>query len=219
MKGKLRRIWVKVYDFYEDWLRGVFTGVGAIIVLFYIFFVLVIWKPFNTVEHCYLHEFVPMNCVCIVDTLHGDVGELRVYPPHPTICNAITEIGSEGYKETYGYFTMEGGKYYHVMSEPDKNYAEVTVDGDIKYNYNRFISHDYFCKECLGLFEEANTTYPLMLADMYNLEDIKLYPLALGATYHIRHYTVVIGDELNEQGNYEIEITSNYYEGGKDLDY
>lgn len=219
MKEKLRMIWGKIYDFYDYWLRYVFTAVGAAITLFYIFFVLVVWQPFKQVEHCYLHEFVEMNAVCVVDTLHGGVSELRVYPPHPTTCNAITEIGSEGCENNYGYLSISNGKYHHVMSDPDNNYAEVTVDGGIDYDYNKFISNKYFCKDCMRLFEEANTTYPLMLADMYNLEDIKLYPLVLGATYHIRHYTVVIGDNLNEQGKYEIEITSTYYEGGKSLDY
>lgn len=219
MKEKLRKIWKKVYDFYDYWLRFFFTCMGIVITVLYLFFLLVIWQPFKQVEHCYLHEFVPMNCVCLVDTIHGDVSELRVYPPHPTTCNAITEIGSEGCEENYGYFTMASGKYHHVISDPDNNFAEVTVNGDIDYDYNKFISNEYFCKDCLKLFEEANTTYPLMLADMYNLDDIKLYPLVLGATYHIRHYTVVIGDKLNEQGKYEIEITSTYYEGGKSLDY
>lgn len=170
-------------------------------------------------EHCYLHDFVPLNGVCVVDTIHGDVGELRVYPSHPTICNAIEEIGSGNYKDCYGFFSMSNGKYYQAMCNPDENSADVSIDGDIEYNYNKFISNKYFCKDCLKLFEEAKTTYPVMLADMYDLDNIKLYPLVLGATYHIRHYTVVIGEELDKWGKYDVQITSNYYEGGKALDY
>lgn len=200
----------KLTYFFMNWKTELLPGV----VLGIIIFLLITYKPWRSEpEHCRLHDGVPVNAISLIDTINGQNHELRVFPPHIVVCREIEE------KETYGHMSTSFGMYYLTRSYPDDRSSETTIQTDDLPGLDTRNLKKFYCKACQEKLKSVDTPYGLVLADMYEPKKCTLYPIELGAIYQIRHYTVVVAPELNRNQEIEIKITSNYYDGGKSLDY
>lgn len=199
-------------SFVKKWLLPI--ALGSIIGIFIVYLICEIIFPIvPSSEHCRLHEGIPVNGVSLINTIDGQNNELRIFEPHETIGNAITE------KEIYGYSSTLVSKCYICFSSPDERNADITIElSDLPKIIDKDLE-EYYCNSCRDKLKQTNTSYPFILADMYNPDSCILYPLELGATYQIRHYTIIIEPELNGNQQMEIKITSSYFDGGKSLDY
>lgn len=56
------------------------------------------------------------------------------------------------------------------------------------------INKAQFCKSCREVFATLNE-YGYVLADLYDLNAIQVYPLCAGAKYDIRCYSVVVKND------------------------
>ena len=164
------------------------------------------------VQYCPIHTQARVNGPVIVNTAEGSASEVRLFSYSPTNPYKIKE------EEHYGYMTMAGGKGWSGFCFPDNRYADINISRKSLYNYSHDAASYYFCSDCLTAIEEINPSTNFIIVDCYDNEDIKYYDLKeVEEGLTIRHYTFEVEDM--DEYNYQIKMTSSYYEGGKELDY
>lgn len=159
---------------------------------------------------CRLCGYPSENPPCVVDLSNAVVMPLRVFPPHERIANAIDER-----QELYhGSSTTFTGRIM-VSAEPEsrKSWAEISTVPE----YDEPSLEEYFCSECISKIKMLDMQNGLVLCDLYDRDNVQIYPVTEGETYQIRHYTVEVGT-INNNQSLKMDITSNYFEGGKALD-
>ena len=169
-------------------------------------------------EDCVVCSYVPFNAPCVVNTSTGDIWEMRVYPPHPNITNAIQEK-EEG--KAYGYCVVVGGQARggSGISLPDNNEAHFYIRADSLSVYIPFGSRLFLCRDCLGKLGKLEMTNNFAVVDVYGLAGgrVDYYALTLDKDFWLRHYHILT--EHDDYGGLDITVKSTYYEGGRELDY
>ena len=159
---------------------------------------------------CRLCGYPSENPPCIVDLSNAVVMPLRVFPPHERIANAIDER-----QELYhgSSVTITGGIMVSAEAESHKSWADISKVPE----YDESGLEKYFCDECIQKIKELDMENGLVLCDLYDRDNVRIFPVMEGGTYQIRHYTVEIGD-IDSNQSIKLNISSNYFEGGKALD-
>lgn len=159
---------------------------------------------------CRLCGYPSVNPPCIVNLSNAVVAPLRVFPPHERICNAIDER-----QELYhgSSVTITGG--IMVSAEPGSHKAWADISTVPEYDKSGL--EKYFCSECIYKIKGLDMENGLVLCDLYDHDNVQIYPVTEGETYQIRHYTVEVGT-IDSHQSLRLNISSNYFEGGKALD-
>ena len=133
---------------------------------------------------------------CLVNLSTGQVGELRVYRPDQEREGEIAEVQETGY---FSFLrcagltgALEGGKYCSLVVPVSHTLMEA----------------GHFCHECRSILS-ATAIEGYVLLELYDLDDIKAYPISDGASYAIRDYTV---DIQQEQDGFEMVVTGLVHE-------
>jgi hypothetical protein len=87
------------------------------------------------------------------------------------------------------------------------------------YKYSRNVAEHFFCAECVANFDLVSPASNFVLVDGYDADNLQFYCLQDIAQkdISIRHYSFEF-EEKNEHC-YEFKVVSNYFEGGRELDY
>lgn len=129
---------------------------------------------------------------CVLDLSTGLVTELTVYDPHRSL---VGEIAEEQQTGTLGLL-QHGG--LTVMQDTYSRTSSVTLPREQVQ-----MAPSFFCRNCRGLLSEA-AREGYVLLDLHDLQHITAYPIAVGAEYEIRDYTVSI---WRAEGRHGFDIT------------
>ena len=134
-------------------------------------------------ETCALCGGFRCHAPCLVRLDTGEVGELRVYDPdtfHRWEISAVQQTGTLSLERCAGAPAV-------------RDTCAHTCTAELTEKPGR-LAREYFCGDCRALLAgTADRGY--VLADLYDLEDIRIYPLYDGAEYSIRDYQVTVGRE------------------------
>ena len=128
-------------------------------------------------RHCYLCQGIPCDAPCLVDLSTGQAVEL----------SATNDPGSVTW-------TSLGAARVSLKS----NRALVIIPTD-----DRVMNLSLFCNDCQALLSELpDSRY--IISDMYDLNNLTLYPVQADGSYTIREYEVTV--TANADGSH-IEVT------------
>lgn len=131
-------------------------------------------------ETCALCEGFRHHAPCLVRLDTGEVGELRVYDPDPIHREEISAVQQTG---TFSFVHCAG-----ILAVRDTDAHTCSAELSEKPGS---LAQEYFCINCRGLLAEtASAGY--VLADLYDLGNICIYPIRDGASHSIRDYEVTI---------------------------
>lgn len=158
---------------------------------------LAVWEALVTAsepEVCALCENgngVRYHAPCLVNLTTGAVGELRVYDPDPRRRGEIAAVQQAG---TFSLMSCAGAE---AVRDTDAHTCRATLP---KKGGNMAPGH--FCRACRALLADtakegghalANVVRSgYILVDLYDLTDIRLYPIREGADYAVREYEVSV---------------------------
>lgn len=155
-------------------------------------------------RQCNLCSQTPSNAICLVNTLSDSVTPLPLFTPHHSIPNQIEDI------EKYTYNTLFTGDCFTANADPKHNKLTVSIDTS-KSTEKTLHKNKTFCKDCAEKLNGLKLPFNLALADIYDMENIKVYPIIKGHTVNIRHYKCKISSKIN---TLKLYITSSYNKGG-----
>lgn len=151
-----------------------------------------VWQV-PVLENCALCGGSRRHAPCLIDLSTGEVGELRVYTPHPYLAG---EIADEQQTGTLDFFYCAG-----IMTTCDTNdhICRAYLPAETEP-----MASEQFCQDCRALVSGI-CTEGYVLADLHDLDDIQVYAIADGKSYIIRDYTVTVsGNENAEQLKVEV---------------
>lgn len=143
-------------------------------------------------ERCRVCDYIPSHAPCLVNLKTGEVGEIALYEPHPTLVGEIAETQRGGY---FCFMSVAGLRGYVNASVPE---GHVTVPEEVeKYE------EKYFCIACREQLEVyAGCGY--VLADLRNPETPTIYPVETGTEFEVRCYKVTVTE--NDEGELDISV-------------
>lgn len=159
---------------------GVALGASACVLLLLLFLL-------GTRQDCVLCNSRRYHGPCLVNLSTGGVGELTVYEPHPLMEGELDEIQQTG---TFQFITCAG-----LVGTRDTSTHTCRMPLPLKTEKMR---NKYFCQDCRKLLSSV-TDRGFVLLDLYDLEQIKAYPIDNGAEYMVRDYKISVatqGEEL-----------------------
>lgn len=136
--------------------------------LILLFFVFLLCLPGcrGSRSHCYLCEGLAYEAPCLVDLATGDVAELK-------------PLNNEDYLVWTGYSSIM------VEQQPDGSVL-ATIPAS-----NQEIARELFCDNCLAAID-ATTRGGYILADLEDLDSIRLYTIEADRRFSLRQYDVSI---------------------------
>lgn len=138
-------------------------------------------------ENCALCGGLKHHAPCLVNLSTGQVGELAIYEPHPTLVGEIAE------EQTGGLFAFLPCAGLTAIQDGDSPSCSVEIPDSHKK-----LNSQYFCRTCRDLLESAKG---YVLADLYDLKQIRVYSIEDGAEYDIRDYHVSIQWDVENECN------------------
>lgn len=131
-------------------------------------------------EDCSLCAGLKCHAPCIVNLATGQIGELVIYEPHPSLVGEIAE------EQPGGFFAFRPCAEMTAVQDADARTCSVQLHGSRKK-----LNLKYFCDSCCRLLSEVQTN-GYAIADLYDLGEIHVYPIEAGAVYTIRNYIVSV---------------------------
>lgn len=125
---------------------------------------------------------------CLVNLATGEVGELRIYDLDPE--REDSTVNSPAQTRSVFYFTAG------VCAFCDENDNTCTAQLPEKTDP---VTGTYFCRNCRAKLADI-AAGGFVLADLYDLAHIRIYPVTPGAEYGIRNYTVRISQDEKTAG-------------------
>lgn len=144
------------------------------------------WWQNREPEECALCGNPAYHAPLLVNLSTGESGPLTVYDLHPADPHALSPWQSEG---TFRFLRSAGLTGYQDTATYHSR-IEVPIT-------SHRMNSTYFCKSCQELLADVKKD-GYVLADLYNMDAIQLYPISSGAEYEIRCYSVSI-EENGEQ--------------------
>ena len=161
---------------------------------------------------CPLHTHEETNAPVLLNAHTGLAAELRIFEPHRTVANEISE------QDEYGFMRSDYGPGYLVRAFPDEHRAVVRVERAALYQYSGEAAEAFFCDSCLSAFAELNPKCNFIIADCCDMSSLKYYALeevARREGLRIRHYDFVCGSR--DSHGLSFTIRSSYFEDGGEL--
>ena len=157
-----------------------------------------LWKSFVLTpepEICALcGSGIPYHAPVLVNLSTGEAGEIRVYDPDPRHRYELAEEQSTG---TFSLLHIAGAAGYRDTSN---HTCCVTLP-----EKESSIDPAFFCRDCRALLTDT-ATEGYILADLYNLRDMKVYAIKDNVKYTIRDYDISISNQ-EETGGLSINVT------------
>lgn len=205
------KIWLEKYGIMAPKYRWIIVETTVIILLLTSFFLfgvflrgivadweMALWESFVMTpepETCALcGSGIPYHAPVLLNLSTGEAGEIRVYDPDPQHRYELAEEQSTG---TFSFLHIAGAAGYRDTSNhtccvtlPEK---EPSIDPA------------FFCRDCRALLADT-ATEGYILADLYNLRDMKVYAIKDNVKYTIRDYDISISTQ-EETGGLSINVT------------
>lgn len=129
---------------------------------------------------------------CLVRLETGEIGQLRVYDIGREYLEEIDQFRETG---AYSCGYLLPGCFASVETTAECSTATIPLPEDALY-----INPYLYCRDCRAIIgavikEERIYLDSYVLADLYDLENIHVYPIEDGAEYTIRGYTVTAAKE------------------------
>ena len=206
MKAAIKEYGEKLYKYRRDIVETM--GIGILLTASFLFGVflrgivadrdMALWKSFVLTpesEICALcGSGIPYHAPVLLNLSTGEAGEIRVYDPDPRHRYELAEEQSTG---TFSLLHIAGAAGYRDTSNhtccvtlPEK---ESPIDPAL------------FCRDCRALLADT-ATEGYILADLYNLRDMKVYAIKDNVKYTIRDYDISISTRT-ETGGLSINVT------------
>lgn len=206
MKAAIKEYGEKLYKYRRDIVETM--GIGILLTASFLFGVflrgivadrdMALWKSFVLTpesEICALcGSGIPYHAPVLLNLSTGEAGEIRVYDPDPRHRYELAEEQSTG---TFSLLHIAGAAGYRDTSNhtccvtlPEK---ESPIDPAL------------FCRDCWALLADT-AAEGYILADLYNLRDMKVYAIKDNVKYTIRDYDISISTRT-ETGGLSINVT------------
>ena len=200
MKAAIKEYGEKLYKYRRDIVETM--GIGILLTASFLFGVFLrgivadrdvaLWKSFVLTpesEICALcGSGIPYHAPVLLSLSTGEAGEIRVYDPDPRHRYELAEEQSTG---TFSLLHIAGAAGYRDTSNhtccvtlPEK---ESPIDPAV------------FCRDCRALLADT-ATEGYILADLYNLRDMKVYAIKDNVKYTIRDYDISISVQEEPRG-------------------
>lgn len=159
-----------------------------------------VWKAIALTEEpdrcalCKNGEGINYHAPCLVNLSTGAVGELAVYAPHES------KLGEVDKSRKGGYLSIS----YAAGATILRDATDLNCHADVPYD-DEPLNASYFCYDCRRILAEADR-YGYVIADLYDLQNISVYPLEENANYIIRDYVVSIRSDDTSDGT-EINVS------------
>lgn len=147
--------------------------VGVVLII-----VLLACRGINKSKDCALCGGLKYHAPCIVDLSTGEVGELTIYEPHPTL------VGEIAVEQPGGFLAFLPCVGMTAVQDADARICSVQLSKQQKR-----LNSKYFCSSCCRLLSEVQSN-GYVIADLYDLGEIHVYPIEAGGVYTIRNYVV-----------------------------
>lgn len=178
MVKKIREIVKNIYWDWKWYWRENFVSLGIAISISVGLILLL--NLVGLPKDCSLCQGIRYHAPCFVNLTTGEIAEMELYEPHPTL---VAEIAN---------YTPPGnwGILYGAGLRMDRNRGNWTVETRIPNNIGRmgFSKFCYFCR--LRLLKVCCSQYAIV--DLYNRECPEIYAITNGAEYRIRCYTIAV---------------------------
>lgn len=161
-----------------------------------------LWKYMITLpepEHCALctDDGVVRTYPCLVKLETGQAGQIDVYDIGSEYLQGITQFQETGIFTTFS-FIIDLAEF--TTTEAHSSTSTLTIPKDSNY-----INPSLYCLNCRAKIAEVIdgagiTEVGYVLADMYDPEHIRIYPITDGAEYDIQGYTVKASKDKENKG-------------------
>lgn len=162
-----------------------------------------LWKYMVTLPepaHCALcaDDGTVNTYPCLVRLETGQAGQITVYDIGSEYLQEITQFRETGVYTTCSF--VVSGLVEHTTTEAHSSTSTVTIPKEANY-----INPSLYCLDCRAKIGEAIdgvgiTEVGYVLADMYDLEHIRIYSIIDGSEYDIRGYTVKVSKDKEDSG-------------------
>lgn len=129
---------------------------------------------------------------CLVKLETGQTGQIDVYDIGSEYLQEIIQFQETG---VYTTFSFVSGLVENTITEAHSSTSTINIPKDSKY-----INPKLFCHDCRARIGEAIDgaeiyTTGYVIADLYDLDNIRIYPIEEDAKYNVREYTVEISKD------------------------
>lgn len=141
---------------------------------------------------CRNKEGTKIHAPCIINLSTGEVAELSVYEPHPSVIGEVTPELKKG------YFSIYHSAGASIVRKQEKELCEATLPKD-----KDMIDPSHFCYDCRRILSDIDRE-GYVIADLYDPEAVMVYKVWDGAKYEIRDYLVTVNKDENK--SFEVEV-------------
>ena len=144
---------------------------------------------------CGTDRDVKHHAPCIVNLSSGEIAELSVYQPHPTIPGEVTD------EIKTGYFSFSFSAGANIKQTPELEKCEATLP-----KKSEVMQPEHYCYECRRLLSTIDKK-GYVIVDLYDDENISAFKAHDGSKYTIRDYIVTV--HMDENRHMTIEVHGN----------
>ena len=171
---------------------------------------MLLWRYMITLpepNHCALctDDRTVRTYPCLVKLATGEHGEITVYDIGSEYLEEIQQFQETG---NYTTATFVDGLYQSTTTQAHSSTGAITIPESAEY-----INPSLYCLDCRAKIGEVIdpvmvTEVGYVLADMYDMEHIHIYPILDGKKYDIRGYIVEV---LKSQKNKDLMVSVTGY--------
>lgn len=143
-----------------------------------------IWLTYEP-AHCPLCESIKCHAPCLVNLSTGEVSELALYQPHPTLVGEVVPVQDSS---TYSFFSAAGVQgtlttlpYVINLRLPVQKRPSLLTE---------------FCKSCRKLLSEQLCSFAIV--DLYTPDKPVVYAIYDGASYELRGYQIQVQQDFED---------------------
>lgn len=148
----------------------------------------------RTCALCGFGDGIAYHAPCLLNLATGEMGEMKVFDYRPESSLELSERQQTG---TFSFLYVDGKVSAYRDTCDHSSHATLPVE--LPAMKKRF-----FCRECQQLLSKASST-GYILADLFDLDAIQVFPVSVGAKYEIRNYSVSVIIH-NESGRLSVDI-------------
>lgn len=134
-------------------------------------------------EQCALcGEGMPYHAPCLLNISTGQMGEMKVYNPHPSLVGEIAPMEMQ----QNGTFNFQSCAGLMGIRDTSNHICKVTLPEE-----RELINPALYCQDCRQLLAGAGIE-GYVIVDLYDLGGIRVYPIRAGMDETIRDYRITV---------------------------
>lgn len=197
-------------------LNGIPLLLAVLVFIFGLFLIntapryIILWRRMITLpepKHCVLctDDRTVRTYPCLIKLSTGEHGQITVYDIGSEYLEKIQQFQETG---IYTTFSFVADRCQTTATEAHSSTSTLTIPAKVDY-----INPSPYCLDCRAkignvLTPKMITKTDYVLADMYDLEHIRIYPILDGAEYDIQGYTVTIS---RDRASKDLEVSVTGY--------